>query len=343
MLGRFRLARRPIRLELPVRLDRSGIDAGELRYAPGERGELHRLEKGDQPLVVGLVHRQLGERHLELDVGIERDQPFREPRLLGVLDQRLAPLLLLDLAGTRQQRFEIAIFADKLRGGLDPDARHARHVVGGIPDQRLHLDELLRRHAEFFDHLGNADAAIFHGVVHDHAVGHELHEVLVGGDDGRAGAHVAGLAHIGGDQVVGLVAELFQTRNVERAHRFANEGKLRTQIVGRVRPVRFVIGIHLVAEGLLRLVEHDREVGRPLFGLHVAQELPQHVAEAEHGIDLQPIGLAVERRERVVGAENVGRSVDQEDVVAFLRVPGNGGSALNARCGFAWHGFRLNT
>src|SRR5262249_1304796 len=65
---------------------------------------------------------------------------------------------------------------------------------------------------------------------------------------------------------------------------------------------------------------------------------PQHVAEAEHGIDLQTVGLAVERRQRVIGAENVGRAVDQEDVVAFLRRLGDGRRAASALGGLAWHG-----
>ena len=48
------------------RLDRAGIDAGELRHAPRQRGELHRLQEGDQQFVVRLVHREVLERHLEL-------------------------------------------------------------------------------------------------------------------------------------------------------------------------------------------------------------------------------------------------------------------------------------
>ena len=90
------------------------------------------------------------------------------------------------------------------------------------------------------------------------------------------------------------------------------------QIVRRVRPVRLVVGIDLGAERLLRLVEHHRQMGRLLLRLHVAQELPQHVAEAEHGVDLQAVRLAGERRQRVIGAENVAGAVDQKDVVAFL-------------------------
>ena len=71
-------------------------------------------------------------------------------------------------------------------------------------------------------------------------------------------------------------------------------------------------------------VEHHREMGRALVGLHVVEQLPQHVAEAEHGVDLQPVRLARERRQRMVGAEDVARAVDQEDVVALFERPGNG-------------------
>src|SRR5262249_55676577 len=63
--------------------------------------------------------------------------------------------------------------------------------------------------------------------------------------------------------------------------------------------------------------------------------------EAEHGIDLQPVGLAVERRQCMIGAEDVGRAVDQEDVVALFRHPGNGRGAAIACCGLAWHGSDL--
>jgi hypothetical protein len=55
----------------------------------------------------------------------------------------------------------------------------------------------------------------------------------------------------------------------------------------------------------------------PVVRRHLAQQLPQHIAKAEHGIDLQPVGFAVQRRQRVIGAKNIGGTVNQKDVVAF--------------------------
>ena len=254
--------------------------------------------------MVGLVHGEIADRHVELDLIVERDELLRQPRLLGVVDQRLPALVLLDLAGAREQRFEVAIFADQLRRGFHADAGHARYVVGRVADQRLHLDDLFRRHAELLDHLGAADLLVLHGVEHDDAVVDELHQILVRGHDGGGGAGLAGLPHIGRDQVVGLKALLFEARQVEGVHRLADQPELRPQIVRRFRPVRLVLGIHFGAERLLGEVEHHREMGRLVLRLHVAQQLPQHVAEAEHGIELQPVGLAVDRRQRVIGAEN---------------------------------------
>src|ERR1700686_2777075 len=77
-------------------------------------------------------------------------------------------------------------------------------------------------------------------------------------------------------------------------------------------------------------------MGRLILCLHVAQKLPQHVAEAEHGIELQPVRLAVDRRQRVISAENVAGAVDQEEMVAlFQRL---GGAWRLWRCFLCgWH------
>ena len=278
-------------------------------------------------LIVRLVHRELVHRHIERHVPVERDQPLRNARDLGIVDQRLPAFVLLDLTGALEQCFEISVFADQLRRGLDADAGHARHVVAGIADQRLHLDHFLRADAEFLDHLGAPDAAVLHGVVHGDAIADELHQVLVGGHDGCRRFGFGGEPRIGRDQIVGLEAGLLQAGDLKSVHRLADERELRNEIFRRVRPVRLVFGIKIAAEGLLGFVEHHREM-RGLVILHLGQELPQHVAEAEHGIDLQAVRLAGKRRQRVIGAEDIAGAVHQEQVVALLEQP-----RRRVRCG----------
>ena len=252
-----------------VGLDFGGVGAAKIGNPADERVEFHGLEEGNEAFRVGIVDRDVGKRHRQRYIDIERDQPLRQPRLVGILDQAFAAFLLLDLAGAGEQGFQVAIFADELRRGLDADAGNARDVVGRIPDQRLDLDHLVGRNAEFFHDLGGTDAAVLHGVIHGDAVIDELHQVFVGRYDGGGSAGLAGLAHIGGDEIVGLVAQLLQARQVEGMDRLANQSELRDEVGWRIGPMRLVCGIEFVAECLLRLVEDDGEMGRPLLRLHV--------------------------------------------------------------------------
>ena len=137
------------------------LDLEPRRHALGDGGEFHRLEKRDQRLRFRLVHGEILGRHGQFGVRIECDELQRNARVLGVRHERLAALGLLDLARAAEQRFEIAIDAEQLRCCLHADARHAWHVVDAVAGQRLDLDDLVRRHAEAFDHLGACRCACF--------------------------------------------------------------------------------------------------------------------------------------------------------------------------------------
>ena len=145
---------------------------------------------------------------------------------------------------------------------------------------------------------------------------------------------------IGGDEVVGLAALLLEAGESKACIASRISGNCGTQVLRRLRPVRLVVGIDIVAEGLLRLVEDHRDMRRLVLRLHLGQQLPQHVAEAEHGADRQAVGLARERRQRVIGAENVAGAVDQEEVVALLQRARRRGGGLGAGGGFGF-GWRL--
>ncbi len=267
----------------------------------------------------------------------ERDQLLRDARQLGVLLQRLAPLGLLDLAGARQQGLEVAILVDQLGGGLDADARDARHVVGRIAGQRLHVDHFVRRDAELLHHRLDPELGLLDRVHQLDARPHELHQVLVGRHDGAGRAGLDGHAGIGCDQVVGFVALELAHRDVEGACRLADQRELRDQVLGRRRAVGLVLVVDLVAERDFAGVEDHGD----MVDLGLVQKVGhQHAAEAVDGVDRRAVG-PVHRRQRMIGAEQVARAVDQVEVadrrvVAVLAIL----CALGRRRGGRFLGFR---
>ncbi len=313
-----------------IGIDAVGVDAGGLADPLDQRRQFQRLAEGDQLPGVEIADAGGGKRRLAVDVAVERHQPLRHPRLVGEFDQRLAALRLLDLLGPGEQGFEIAIVLDQRRRGLDADAGDARHVVGGVADQRLDVGDLLRRHAEIVDDavdielaLGTvAGAALDAGfeVVEQDLVGDHLHQVLVGRDDQDVGAGLLRLDRIGGDQVVGLEAGLFDRLEAEGGDRLAHQGKLRDQVVGRLAAGALVVGVDLLAEGVFRLVEEDGEVGRHDADGALADELVELGREQAERPGRQAVravvvlGVLVNRLE--IGTEDEGRAVDQKDVVA---------------------------
>ena len=280
--------------------------------APGQGRELHQGQETAQGLGVRVLGPQGLDRLGQGRVAVQPHQFARQPDLVGEIDQGLAALVLLDLARAGQERVEIAVFVDQQGRGLDADARRAGHIVDAVAAQGLDVDHLVRPHAELLIYLLGADAQVLHGVEHRHPLAHQLHQVLVGGDDHRLPAQVAHLAGIGGDQVVGLVAGQLDGRHAEGPRGVAHQGELRHQVLGRRRAVGLVEVVEGVAERLLRMVEDHRQVGgRVRIALHVAKQLPHHVAEARHRPHRQAVRLARQRRQGVVGAEDVGRAVDE--------------------------------
>ncbi len=261
---------------------------------------------------------------------MQRDQRARHARLIGEVDEELAALGLLDRFRIGKQGVEIAIFADQRRGRLDADAGDTGDVVRCVADQRLDVDDLLRRHAEIIDDALAVDAPLgpvagaptragFEIVEFD-VIANELHQVLVRRDDEHLGAGGARLLGIGGDDVVGLVAGLFHRLEAEGPDRLAHQRKLRLQVVGHLAAGALVIGVDLLAEGVLRLVEDDGHVGRHDADRALAHELVELGAEQAERAGGQPVGavivfgVLVDRLEK--GAIDEGRAIDQEDVVA---------------------------
>jgi hypothetical protein len=286
---------------------------GDLAEAREQRPETVMLQKGAQRRFGNALQLQLLERMLERRVALQLDQLAAEPRVVGVLAQIVAQLALLELVGRgrREHALDVAMVLDQLGGRLRPDAGHAGDVVDRVAHQREHVAELVGADAELLLHIVRPEPPVVHRVEHvDRRLGQELHQVLVARHDRDRPALRQRRLGIGRDQVVGLQPLLLDAGQREGAGGVADHRKLRDQVLGRRRAVRLVLVVHLVAEGVRRLVEHDRHVGRPLRLVQVVGQLPEHGGVAVHG----PHRLAVlvgERRQAVIGAEDVARAVDE--------------------------------
>ena len=294
-----------------------------LAHAAAERAEFHRVEELQQHAGIGFADGEVFPLVFDRDVVAQRHELARDADLVGEVDQRLAALLLLHFVGAFEDGIERAERVDEFGGGLGADAGRAGNVVGAVADQRLRVDHLVGRDAELLHHRFGTERFVLHRIVElDHVIDDELHQVFVGRDDLHRRAVGGGLARIGGDEIVGLEAAHLDARQIERARGVADQRKLRDEIFRRRRAVGFVFGIEFVAERELALVEDDGEVRRRFAPLHLVQELPQHVAKAGDGAGAQAIARARQRRQRVVGAKNVARAVDQEEPgrVCFLAI-----------------------
>ena len=276
-----------------------------------------RVQEVGEPLGVRLARGEVFQRQRQRRVVAQQHQRARQACRLGVRDQRVAALGGLHRRRRRQHAFEVAELGHQRAGGLRPDAGHAGDVVDRIAHQSLHFDHALRRHAEALHHLGVADRAILDRVEHRNAGADQLHQVLVGGDDGRPAALGAGGARVGGDQIVRLPVGQLDGGDVERLGRLPHQRELRHDLGRRLRPLRLVGVEQPVAEGGAPGVEDHRDVGADML----AQQLGQHVGEAEHGIDRHAVG-AVHRRQRVKGAEDEPRAVDQDQMQARIGLRG---------------------
>ena len=156
----------------------------------------------------------------------------------------------------------------------------------------MHIDHPVRGDAEFFKHLIRADAFVFHGVEHFHAITHQLHQVFVGGDDGYVAASIARAARQGGDDVVGLKPFGFNASDIEGARRVAGQRELRAQVFRQVWAVGLVGGVDVIAKGFRRMIKDHSHMRRRIAGFVALKVAEQNVAEACNRPNRQAIGFA---------------------------------------------------
>ena len=201
-----------------------------------------------------------------------------------------------------------------MRGGFNANARHARHIIRGITSQRLHFHHLIRRDAEFFHHLRRAQRLLLHGIEHLHRRADQLHQILIGRNNRHMPAGRFKRLGIGGDQIIRLKTFMFHACHTKSIRRIADQAKLRHQFRRGVRAMRLVCRVNLIAKRIAPGIEHHRDMA----GRMAQQELGQHIGEAENRIHRRAIWPR-HRRQRVIGAKNIARSIHQNQV-AFARL-----------------------
>ena len=262
-------------------------------------------------------------RHRQRAIFLERDQHARQPGLIGLFDQALLQLGFLHGGRGSQHRFQIAVFLDQLGGGLGANPEDTGNVIDRIAHQREHVTHLFRSDAKLFRDFGQVDALVLHGIEHvDLAAtfstgADQLHQVLVRGDDRHVPALTRGSARIGGNQIVRLEALFFDAGQRKCARGIADQRKLRAQILGRGRAVGLVFGIDIVAERFAARIQDHRHVRWPFGLVEIVGQLPQHRGIAVNGTHRRPFRVG-QRGKAVIGAEDVGRTVDEVEMLLGL-------------------------
>ena len=293
-----------------------GFDLQPFRHPFRQGAKLHLVQETHDGIRLWRFQFQRIQRQIQRHIGVKLHQTAGNADLLGVFHQSLAPLGLLDLSGAGEKRIEIAIFLNEQSGGFQPDPRGAGHVVDRVACERLHIHHAVGGDAEFLEHLIEPDALVLHRVEHIDAVADQLHQVLVGGDDRHRPPRLARTPGQGGDDVIGLIAVNLDARHVEGAGGGPGKGKLRAQVLRQFGAVGLVGGVDVVAEGLGTGVKDHRDMGGRLFA-GMGQLAPEKVAKPRDRPHRHAVGFARQRRQRVIGAKDEGRSVDQMQVIAL--------------------------
>ncbi len=276
------------------------------------------FEKRRQWLGGYAIQFELVERLGKVAILPQRHQHPAHLGIAAVLDQSLLELGGLHPVRRIERRGERAVFGDQSARGLGADAEDAGNVVDRIAHQREDVADQFGRDPELGLDLLDIDPLALHGVEHVDsaaiAFADQLHQILVGGDDRDIPALRLRDAGIGGNQIVGLEPLLLDAGQTEGAGGIADQRELRAQILGRLGPVGLVGGVDVVAERLAILIEDHRQMGRPVGAVEILGQLPQHGGVAIDRAHRGPLRIG-ERREAVIGPENIGRPVDQIEML----------------------------
>ena len=201
------------------------------------------------------LHLQVLWPAIQIQVATDRGQLARQRQPVEVLAQALTDLAL-DVAGMRHNVIQRAMISQPPGRRFRPDLGNTRDVIGAITRQRQEIYDLFRGHAELLLDPGTVEGGTRHGIDQRHMLIDQLCHVLVTGRNDRFNALPGGLAGQRTDDVVGLHIRDLQQRQPHGTHQCMQRFDLDGEFLRHRGPVRLVVTVQVVAEGLAAGVKH---------------------------------------------------------------------------------------
>ena len=275
-----------------IRLTRGRHTAQQLAEleAGQELAQLGGVETSPGQVIGGLIHRDIAP-----DAG-ERLPQQRFILFAGQLPSRCRT----DVIKVLIDAFNRPVSLEQSRSGLLTDAGDARDLVRTVAAETFEINKLCRCQAVFIFKACCIEIQHFLGAASRDedadAVVKQLQQVVIAADDHRLVALAGGTGCERADDVIRLIARLFQRDHPHRVHHLPNNRQLASQVLIHLRPAGLVSLIHLVAERRPRRVEDHRDLVRALL----LQQCQEHLCQAEHRVR-RPAVTRAQMRERVVG------------------------------------------
>ena len=193
--------------------------------------------------------------------------------------------------GMGKQVFDAAEFSHQLLCGFLSHARTAGDVIGRVAHQSQHVDDLLcgldiELRFYLLDAHDFESAAVF-GAVHEYILRYQLAVVFVGRHHVSDNTLSAGFGGKRAYYVVGFITGHFQDRNAVGADNILYNRYGKTDSLGSLFPLRFVLFVSLVAECRSRRVESYSY----MCGIFLFQHLFQGVHKPQNGGSVESFGV----------------------------------------------------
>ena len=186
--------------------------------------------------------------------------------------------------------FQASEPADQVHRALGADTFYPRNIVRLVPHEGEVVQDLFRGNTEFFGNFLRTDFGIAAAFIRNHgahALSHQLHQILVSGNDDAGPAFRSCPGRIGGDDIIRLHPVLSQLGKFHGPENLLDYGNLGMEILGSLFPGGLVGRIFFMAKGRRHGIKHHRQGFRGIL-LHNTQEGTE---KAENRRTVPPLGI----------------------------------------------------